>query len=158
MLLAYLQRYYLHTAPEDVTGRDPVDLFGAASSHYRLAENRPQGTANVRVHTPTVEENGWTSSHSVVEVVTDDMPFLVDSVTNELSRQGRGIHLVIHPQVVVRRDVTGKLIEVLADDRHRATGVKRGKGRKEARPNCRTTRSSSRGSTSRSTGRPTAPT
>ncbi|MEI5528348.1 hypothetical protein WB388_48245, partial [Streptomyces brasiliscabiei] len=54
-----------------------------------------------------------TCSHSVVEVVTDDMPFLVDSVTNELTRQGRGIHLVIHPQVVVRRDVTGKLIEVL---------------------------------------------
>lgn len=114
--LAYLQRYYLHTAPEDLADRDPVDVFGAALSHYRLAENRPQGTANVRVHTPTVEENGWTSSHSVVEVVTDDMPFLVDSVTNELSRQGRGIHLVIHPQVVVRRDVTGKLIEILGPD------------------------------------------
>ncbi|MFE6983500.1 MULTISPECIES: NAD-glutamate dehydrogenase [Streptomyces] len=113
-VLAYLQRYYLHTAPEDLSGRDPVDVFGAAASHYRLAENRPQGTANVRVHTPTVEENGWTCSHSVVEVVTDDMPFLVDSVTNELSRQGRGIHLVIHPQVTVRRDVTGKLIEVLS--------------------------------------------
>ncbi|WP_330330727.1 NAD-glutamate dehydrogenase [Streptomyces sp. NBC_00536] len=114
--LSYLQRYYLHTAPEDLTDRDPVDVFGAALSHYRLAENRPQGTASVRVHTPTVEENGWTSSHSVVEVVTDDMPFLVDSVTNELSRQGRGIHVVIHPQVVVRRDVTGKLIEILGPD------------------------------------------
>ncbi|MEV0414815.1 NAD-glutamate dehydrogenase [Streptomyces sp. NPDC050448] len=114
--LAYLQRYYLHTAPEDLLDRDPVDVFGAALSHYRLAENRPQGTANVRVHTPTVEENGWTSSHSVVEVVTDDMPFLVDSVTNELSRQSRGIHVVIHPQVVVRRDVTGKLIEILGPD------------------------------------------
>ncbi|WP_416983101.1 NAD-glutamate dehydrogenase [Streptomyces sp. T028] len=113
-LLAFLQRYYLHTAPEDLKDRDPVDVFGAALSHYRLAENRPQGTANVRVHTPTVEENGWTCSHSVVEVVTDDMPFLVDSVTNELTRQGRGIHLVVHPQVVVRRDVAGKLIEVLA--------------------------------------------
>src|SRR5690349_6877718 len=112
-VLAFLQRYYLHTAPEDLTDRDPVDIIGAAFSHYRLAENRPQGTANVRVHTPTVEENGWTCSHSIVEVVTDDMPFLVDSVTNELSRQGRGIHVVIHPQVVVRRDVTGKLIEVL---------------------------------------------
>ncbi|WP_217238618.1 NAD-glutamate dehydrogenase [Streptomyces sp. AC555_RSS877] len=112
-LLAFLQRYYLHTAPEDLADRDPVDLFGAALSHYRLAENRPQGTANVRVHTPTVEENGWTCTHSVVEVVTDDMPFLVDSVTNELTRQGRGIHVVIHPQVIVRRDVTGKLIEVL---------------------------------------------
>ncbi|MER7349495.1 NAD-glutamate dehydrogenase [Streptomyces aurantiacus] len=114
-VLAFLQRYYLHTAPEDLTDRDPVDVFGAAYSHYRLAENRPQGTANVRVHTPTVEENGWTCSHSVVEVVTDDMPFLVDSVTNELSRQGRGIHVVIHPQVVVRRDVTGKLLEVLPE-------------------------------------------
>ncbi|MFH9004435.1 NAD-glutamate dehydrogenase [Streptomyces afghaniensis] len=112
-LLSFLQRYYLHTAPEDLSDRDPVDVFGAAVSHYRLAENRPQGTANVRVHTPTVEENGWTCSHSVVEVVTDDMPFLVDSVTNELTRQGRGIHVVIHPQFVVRRDVTGKLIEVL---------------------------------------------
>ncbi|OSZ56524.1 NAD-glutamate dehydrogenase [Streptomyces pharetrae CZA14] len=112
-VLAFLQRYYLHTAPEDLADRDPVDVFGAAYSHYRLAENRPQGTANVRVHTPTVEENGWTCSHSVVEVVTDDMPFLVDSVTNELTRQGRGIHVVIHPQVTVRRDVTGKLIEVL---------------------------------------------
>ncbi|MFE6283076.1 NAD-glutamate dehydrogenase [Streptomyces sp. NPDC057877] len=112
-VLAFLQRYYLHTAPEDLGDRDPVDIFGAAYSHYRLAENRPQGTANVRVHTPTVEENGWTCSHSVVEVVTDDMPFLVDSVTNELTRQGRGIHVVIHPQVVVRRDVTGRLIEAL---------------------------------------------
>ncbi|MFH8750375.1 NAD-glutamate dehydrogenase [Streptomyces rimosus] len=131
-LLGYLQRYYLHTAPEDLTGRDPVDVFGAALSHYRLAENRPQGTANVRVHTPTVEENGWTCSHSVVEVVTDDMPFLVDSVTNELSRQGRGIHVVIHPQVIVRRDVTGKLIEVLDNtcDAHGTTGRdKSGKGK-----------------------------
>ncbi|MDQ8705823.1 NAD-glutamate dehydrogenase [Streptomyces sp. LHD-70] len=121
-VLSYLQRYYLHTAPEDLADRDPVDIFGAAFSHYRLAEERPQGTANVRVHTPTVEENGWTCSHSVVEVVTDDMPFLVDSVTNELSRQGRGIHVVIHPQVVVRRDLTGKLVEVLPagapDDAH----------------------------------------
>ncbi|WP_405644853.1 NAD-glutamate dehydrogenase [Streptomyces sp. NBC_00019] len=113
-VLAFLQRYYLHTAPEDLTGRDPIDVFGAAYSHYRLAENRPQGTASVRVLTPTVEENGWACTHSIVEVVTDDMPFLVDSVTNELTRQGRGIHVVIHPQVVVRRDVTGKLIEVLA--------------------------------------------
>ena len=67
----------------------------------------------MRVHTPSVDENGWTCTHTVVEVVTDDMPFLVDSVTNELSRQGRGIHVVIHPQMIVRRDVTGKLLEVL---------------------------------------------
>src|SRR6478609_1299628 len=112
-LAAYLHHYYLHTAPEDVISRDPVDLYGAAASHYRLGLKRPQGTAEVRVSTPTVEENGWSCGHTVVEVVTDDMPFLVDSVTNELSRQDRAIHVVIHPQMVVRRDVTGKLLEIL---------------------------------------------
>ncbi|MEW1797303.1 NAD-glutamate dehydrogenase [Streptomyces niveus] len=116
-LLAFLQKYYLHTAPDDLADRDPVDIYGAALSHYRLAEDRPQGTASVRVHTPTVEENGWTCTHTVVEVVTDDMPFLVDSVTNELSRQNRGIHAVIHPQILVRRDITGKLIEILPESR-----------------------------------------
>ncbi len=109
----FLQRYYLHTAPEDLLDRDPVDVYGAAMSHYRLGEERPQGSASVRVFTPSVEENGWTCTHTVIEVVTDDMPFLVDSVSNELSRQDRAIHLVIHPQVVVRRDVTGRLLEIL---------------------------------------------
>ncbi|RKN39833.1 NAD-glutamate dehydrogenase [Streptomyces hoynatensis] len=116
-LRSYLQRYYLYITPEDLAQRDPVDLYGAALSHYRLAADRPQGTANVRVHTPTVDEMGWTCSHTVVEVITDDMPFLVDSVTNELSRQGRGIHLVIHPQVPVRRDVAGRLLELLDEEK-----------------------------------------
>ncbi len=58
-------------------------------SQYQLAANRPQGTANVRVFTPTVAEHGWSAGgHTVVEVVTDDMPFLVDSVTMELTEQG----------------------------------------------------------------------
>jgi glutamate dehydrogenase len=112
-LTAFLQHYYLHSAPEDLVDRDPVDVFGAALSHYRLAEARPQGTANVRVHTPTVEEHGWQCTHTVVEVVTDDMPFLVDSVTNALTQANRAIHVVFHPLFKVRRDVTGKLLEVL---------------------------------------------
>ncbi|WAL72016.1 NAD-glutamate dehydrogenase [Kitasatospora sp. YST-16] len=115
-LAAYLHHYYLHTAPEDVINRDPVDVYGAAASHYRLGLKRPQGTAEVRVHTPTVEENGWSCGHTVVEVVTDDMPFLVDSVTNELTRLDRAIHLVVHPQLAVRRDITGKLLEILDTD------------------------------------------
>ncbi|MFF0297518.1 NAD-glutamate dehydrogenase [Kitasatospora sp. NPDC004615] len=115
-LAAYLHHYYLHTAPEDLINRDPVDVYGAAASHYRLGLKRPQGTAEVRVYTPTVEENGWSCGHTVVEVVTDDMPFLVDSVTNELTRLNRAIHLVVHPQLAVRRDLTGKLLEILDTD------------------------------------------
>ncbi|HEY6737910.1 MAG TPA: NAD-glutamate dehydrogenase [Actinopolymorphaceae bacterium] len=110
-----LRTYYRHVSVDDLELRDPVDVYGAARSHYRLAQHRPQGTAAVRVYTPTVEEHGWSASHTVVEVVVDDMPFLVDSVTMELSRQNRAIHLVVHPQVMVRRDLTGQLLG-FADD------------------------------------------
>ncbi|HEU4812562.1 MAG TPA: NAD-glutamate dehydrogenase, partial [Nocardioides sp.] len=110
---ALLKAYYRHVAPEDVCDRTDADLYGALASHWHLAGNRPQGTAQVRVFTPSLGEHGWSAGgHSVVEVVTDDMPFLVDSLTMELSRQLRGVHVVIHPHFDVERDITGALQSV----------------------------------------------
>ncbi|MGH3361981.1 MAG: NAD-glutamate dehydrogenase, partial [Nocardioides sp.] len=105
-----LRAYYRHVAPEDVVERSDVDLYGALASHYKLAATRPQGTAQVRVLTPAVSGQGWSAAgHSVVEVVTDDMPFLVDSLTMELTQQQRDVHLVVHPQFDAFRDITGEL-------------------------------------------------
>ncbi len=112
-----LSAYYRHVAPEDLAERSDSDVWGALASHYRLAEQRPQGRASVRVFTPTLAEHGWTAGgHSVVEVVTDDMPFLVDSLTMELSRQLRAVHLVVHPHFDVERDITGELQRVRVVD------------------------------------------
>ena len=109
---AFLERYYRHVPAEDLVGRDPVDVFGVATSHRQLSALRQEGTSNVRVFTPTLEEHGWSSGHTVVEVVTDDMPFLVDSVVAELTREDRSIHLIVHPQMVARRDLNGDLAEL----------------------------------------------
>ncbi|GAB97198.1 glutamate dehydrogenase [Kineosphaera limosa] len=113
---ALLARYYRHLAAEDLVDRRPEDLVGATLSHRSLALERPVGQARVRVFTPTVEELGWSTGHTVVEIVTDDMPFLVDSVTAELDRQNRAVHVLVHPQLVVRRDAGGRLLEVLDID------------------------------------------
>ncbi|MEV5494199.1 NAD-glutamate dehydrogenase [Nonomuraea fuscirosea] len=108
--LSFLRFYYRHVAPEDLLDRNPVDVYGPAMSQRRLAELRPQGRAVVRAYTPTIDEHGWDPGRSVVEVVTDDMPFLVDSVTMELDRHGLGTYLVVHPQMRVRRDMTGRML------------------------------------------------
>lgn len=110
---AFLRRYYRHVAAEDLVDRDVVDVYGVAASHRRSAQSRPQGTAVVNVYTPTIDEHGWASGHTIVEVVIDDMPFLVDSVTMALAEHDHAIRLVVHPQLVVRRDITGQLVEVL---------------------------------------------
>ena len=82
-----LRAFYRHVAPEDLLERDATDLYGAVMAQLRLAAERPQGTASVRVFTPSVSVNGWSAGgHTVVEVVTDDMPFLVDSVSMALER------------------------------------------------------------------------
>ncbi len=108
-----LRGYYRRVAAEDVCARGEVDLYGALASHLRLAASRPQGTARVRVFTPTVQEHGWTAGgHSVVEIVTDDMPFLVDSVTMALGEEQRTVHVVVHPQFEVVRTITGELLQV----------------------------------------------
>src|SRR5918996_1553961 len=74
---SFVRAYYADAAPEDLGG---LDIYGAALAHWQLLQRRRLGEAKVHAYTPTLEEHGWQSTHSVVEIVTDDMPFLVDSV------------------------------------------------------------------------------
>jgi glutamate dehydrogenase len=110
---AFARQLYRWVAPEDVAERDPLDLYGMAIGHFNFARERPPGTPKVRVYNPRFEEHGWQSTHTAVEIVTDDMPFLIDSVSMELNRRGCGVHLIIHPVLAVRRDSGGRLLEIL---------------------------------------------
>ena len=101
--------YYEHVPPRDMVEQVPENLLGAALSHWTLAGRRKPGEAKVRVYNPSPGTDGWTAEHTVVEIVTDDMPFLVDSVTAALHREDVRVHLVIHPMVRVRRAKTGRL-------------------------------------------------
>ena len=115
-LLAFLERYHRHTTTEDLLARQAEDLLGAALSHRSIAAQRPEGTAAVHVFNPDMDEHGWASGHTVIQVVTDDMPFIVDSVVAELATLDKNIFLLLHPQLVVRRDATGRLEAVLDSD------------------------------------------
>ncbi|NAZ85406.1 NAD-glutamate dehydrogenase [Kineococcus indalonis] len=102
--------YYAHTAAEDLLERPPADLVGAVASHLALGRRRTPGTTLVRV-VPGEDAGGGPAS-SVAEVVTDDVPFLVDSLTSALTRAGRGIHLLVHPRLAARRDADGVLVDL----------------------------------------------
>ena len=109
----WVRTYYAHVAPEDLGDRSEADLAGAALAHWGLVQTRQPGEIKVRVYNPNIEEHGWESPHTVVEFVNDDMPFLVDSISMEVTRHGSGIHLVIRPIVRVVRDGAGRLEELV---------------------------------------------
>ncbi len=108
----YLRAYYQRVATEDLA--PPSRLAATAQAHARLGQTRPQGRALVQVREPgDAQLHPVSGSGLVVDIVTDDMPYLVNSVTTELNRHEAEIQLLVHPLLRVRRDVTGKLQGIL---------------------------------------------
>jgi glutamate dehydrogenase len=110
-LARYLTAYYRHVADDDLAAPGPARLAAVAVRHAGFAAQRPQGRALVEVRHGG--DAAFDGSSDVIDIVTDDMPFLVDSITMELANHGLSARLVIHPQLRVRRDVTGVLREVV---------------------------------------------
>ena len=102
-LPALLQRYYWSEPAAEVLGHEPEELAALAVGHLRLAEVRPPGSA-------TVDVQRLPDGRAVIRLVTDDMPYLVDSVTAEVVRQGVTLAHIVHPVVVVRRDIRGSIV------------------------------------------------
>ena len=96
---AFVRKYYRRAPAADLSGREAVDLYGAALAHWTFGRDRSEGEPRVRVYNPTFEQHGWQSPHTAIDVVSDDMPFLVDSVSMEISRRELGIHVLVHPVV-----------------------------------------------------------
>lgn len=107
-----LQNYYRHISPADLDEHDPQDLLGALVAQWHLMRHRKPGQALVRIYNPQQEEHGWRSKDTIVEVIACDMPFLVDSISAALNRQGLAISLTIHPVFEVERDGRGRLAGV----------------------------------------------
>jgi glutamate dehydrogenase len=109
----FVAQFYEHVPPADVAERTPRNLYGAARSLWSLGERRRPGQAKIRVCNPDPAADGWSSPHTIVEIVNDDMPFLVDSVTGAINAGNRVVHLIIHPILTVARGPDGRLCDIL---------------------------------------------
>jgi glutamate dehydrogenase len=104
-LPGFLGAYYRLVAPEVLAIAGPRRAAAVAARHAALGASRPQGRAAVQVR--DAGEASLTGAGTVVDIVTDDMPYLVDSVTMELNRHSADIRLIVHPLLTATRDVTG---------------------------------------------------
>ena len=155
--LAALEDLYVrHTPDVDRSDGYRPALAAAARSHLQLARHRSPGQELIRVRPGAKEaaaESGRSGPGSVVEIITDDMPYLVESVLASVRRAGTDVRRVVHPIVVVRRAPDGELRDVLsdADPAGPATGSarrvvdpprprRRGPGRSRHRPGRRARR------------------
>ncbi len=112
LLGSLLPAYYSELPDEDADDRRRDDLYAAAATHLHLGRRRRPGEHLVQILSPDVERDGWHSPRSVLMFVTDDIPFLVDTVRLVLDRHDLGIHLLVHPTLIVTRDLDGVITSV----------------------------------------------
>ncbi|ALJ18407.1 NAD-glutamate dehydrogenase [Microbacterium sp. No. 7] len=107
-----IERLVRHVDAEEIAAREPRDVVGALASLRSLATRRGRDETLISVFTPTLREHGWTSRRTIIDICTADAPFLVDSVTAAIARQGPAVHLLVHPVVSVLRDDDGILLDI----------------------------------------------
>ncbi len=108
----FLRAYFRGVGEEDLTQREPQMFAAAALRHLEEGRVRAPGRTLVEVFNADEERDGFTSPHTMVMIVTDDMPFLVDSVGVVFSQAEVAVHTIIHPVLSVTRDGRGRLIDM----------------------------------------------
>jgi glutamate dehydrogenase len=108
-IVEYLDCYFVDVELSGASDSSPEELLGAAIQHFRLGEARSVGHAVTALYTPDFDRHGWHSPHTVIDVVTDDMPFLVDSITMLVYRHDLVIHRLLHPLLGIERSGDGAL-------------------------------------------------
>jgi glutamate dehydrogenase len=108
---AFVGAFLARVPAEELELRGAADWAAVALSNRAFAEARTAGMASIRVFNPT-STDGLDTGRTVVQVVNDDMSFLVDSVTMALNANGVGTHAIVHPVFPVTRDDAGKLLSV----------------------------------------------
>ncbi|MCE0915523.1 NAD-glutamate dehydrogenase [Pseudomonas sp. NMI760_13] len=109
----FAEQFFGIISLDELTQRRLSDLAGCTLSAWRIIERFDPEHPQVRVYNPDYERHGWQSTHTVVEVLHHDLPFLVDSVRTELNRRGYSIHTLQTTVLSVRRGAKGELVELL---------------------------------------------
>src|SRR5687767_6992664 len=104
-----LRRAYASTPADELAELGVDAVVGPIVALWKLAQERRPGQVNIRVYNPTQQRDGWASPHTAIDVVNDDMPFLLATITGELTQQRRRMHVVLHPVLGVDRDDSGTL-------------------------------------------------
>ena len=113
----FVRQYYLSVSAEDLATRSMLDLYGAVVSHWHYIYHHKPGEPKVRAFNPQLEKDGWQSTHTIIEISFDDMPFLVDSVSIALHRMNLNIHLIIHMgSLKLYRDAAGIVLKIADKD------------------------------------------
>lgn len=89
----------------------PIAALMAADA-YEFMQQRTPGQTKMRLLSPSYAAQFGKRSRVVLEIINDDMPFLVDSTMAALSRKGFDIYVTIHPILQVERDRKGKMLSL----------------------------------------------
>jgi glutamate dehydrogenase len=106
----FVEAFYGRMSAEEYRLRSPQAWAALARGFLDFVRERRPGKVAIRTFNPTVEEHGWESPHTVIQIANDDMPFLVDTVAWCWHEHDIAIHVLGHPVLKIRRDPGGNVL------------------------------------------------
>ena len=102
---------YFKRVPVTNLGKDSAVVFATmVARQLEFLQQRKAGETLIRVYNPESKTDGWDSTHTIVELANDDMPFLVDTANMAMREFDLGVRLIVHPVFNVERDANGNFI------------------------------------------------
>lgn len=116
---------YSNISTLDLAHRNDSDMYGATLSLWNSLNAHQDDEPVIKVFNPQVSKHGWKSSHTIIEIIVKDMPFLVDSLRIALGRLGLSPHLMLNCPIRIIRDKNNQITELSAsaDKKFKSTSV-----------------------------------
>lgn len=113
----FIEEFFSKVPDDDIAMLEPRHIASMSQHQWDMANKRRQGEPSITIRTTRLKKGDADIGYTLIDIVNDDMAFLVDSVAAELARHSRLIHLLIHPVLHAKFNPKGKMTGIFAQPR-----------------------------------------
>ena len=104
LINSFVDRIFYHVSLDDLSGRSESNLYSSCLNLWQSVQEFSPKKPLIKVYTPNIKTDGWTSERTIVEVIQNDMPFLVDSVRMLFTKKNITTHFMLHNPIALLHD------------------------------------------------------
>ena len=104
----FIRELFKHASMRDLMQYEMTDLAGMVVTLWRNIQVKSKRKASIEVINPNVEEHEWQSQHTIVSILQDEIPFVIDSARLALNKLNINIHAIFYGTFGVERTKKGE--------------------------------------------------
>jgi glutamate dehydrogenase len=106
VLIKSLYTSFLLNSPDETLLRK---YYNIADNAFEFLKNKSLNKPKIRIYTPNLTQHKFELDYTIIEILTEDLPFLTDAFPEELTENGFNIYRIFQSIIYTKRDTDGNL-------------------------------------------------